>query len=112
MITLDTYAASHRAIWELKNEGKMPKRVRVRSSKYLNNGIEQVHRRVKQRVRPMLGFKRFHTAAVTISGIELAAKIRKLEFKVGKLPGHQKTIQKSDSRDRCMITINHFSRRD
>lgn len=83
VITLDAYAASHRAIRELKAEGKMPQRVRVRSSKYLNNGIEQDHRRVKQRIRPMLGFKRFDTAAVTISGIELAAKIRKRQFKVG-----------------------------
>ena len=92
VITLDAYAASHRAVRELKAEGKMPKRVRVRSSKYLNNGIEQDHRRVKQRIRPMLGFKRFHTAAVTISGIELAAKIRKHQFKVGKLPSRPTTI--------------------
>jgi transposase-like protein len=92
VITLDAYAASHRAVREMKAEGKMPKRVRVRSSKYLNNGIEQDHRRVKQRIRPMLGFKRFHTAAVTISGIELAAKIRKHQFKVGKLPGRPTTI--------------------
>jgi len=34
----------------------------------------------------MLGFKRFDTAAVTISGIELAEKIKKVQFKVGKLP--------------------------
>ena len=92
VITLDAYAASHRAIADLKAEGKMPKRVRVRSSKFLNNGIEQDHRRVKQRVRPMLGFRRFQTAAVTISGIELAAKIRKQQFKVGKLPGRPTTI--------------------
>src|SRR3954453_2414833 len=92
VITLDAYAASHRAVRELKAEGKMPKRVRVRSSKYLNNGIEQDHRRVKQRIRPMLGFKRFHTAAVTISGIELAAKIRKHQFKVGKLPSRPTTV--------------------
>ena len=85
VITLDAYAASHRAVRELKADGKMPKRVRVRSSKFLNNGVEQDHRRVKQRIRPMLGFKRFDTAAVTISGIELAAKIRKHQFKVGKL---------------------------
>jgi hypothetical protein len=32
------------------------------------------------------------TAAVTISGIELAAKIRKHQFKVGKLPGRPVTI--------------------
>jgi transposase-like protein len=55
-------------------------------------GWEQDHRRVKQRIGPMLGFKRFSTAAVTISGIELAAKIRKHQFKVGKLPGQPKTI--------------------
>jgi transposase-like protein len=92
VITLDAYAASHRAVRELKADGKMPKRVRVRSSKFLNNGLEQDHRRVKQRIRPMLGFKRFDTAAVTISGIELAAKIRKHQFKVGNLPGRPKTI--------------------
>jgi transposase-like protein len=85
VITVDAYAASHRAVRE-------PKRVRVRSSKYLNNGIEQDHRRVKHRIGPMLGFKRFDTAAITISGIELAAKIRKHQFKVGKLSGRPKTV--------------------
>jgi hypothetical protein len=33
----------------------------------------------------MLGFKRFDNAAVTISGIELAAKIKKGQYKTGKL---------------------------
>src|SRR3954466_8424491 len=47
VITLDAYAASHRAVRELKAAGAIPKRVRVRSCKYLNNGIEQDHRRVK-----------------------------------------------------------------
>jgi hypothetical protein len=39
----------------------------------------------------MLGFKRSDTAAITIRGIELAAKIRKQQFKIGKLPGRPKT---------------------
>jgi transposase-like protein len=39
--------------------------------------IVQDHRRIKQRIRPMLGFKRFDSAAVTISGIELVQKIQK-----------------------------------
>jgi DDE domain len=47
----------------LKKTGELAKRVRVRSSKYLNNTIEQDHRRVKQRLRPMLGLKSFRTAA-------------------------------------------------
>src|ERR1700736_3060537 len=69
VITLDGYAASHRAGDRLKAAGRLPRRVRVRSSKYLNNVIEQDHRRIKQRIRPMLGFKRFETADVTIRGI-------------------------------------------
>jgi hypothetical protein len=31
-------------------------------------------------MRPMLGFKRFETAAVTIRGIELTKKIKKNQF--------------------------------
>jgi hypothetical protein len=65
VITLDGYAASHRAVAKLKEIGTLPRRVRVRSSKYLNNVVEQDHRRIKQRIRPMLGFKRFETATVT-----------------------------------------------
>jgi transposase-like protein len=91
-ITLDAYAASHRAVREMTEAGELSKRVRVRSSQYLNNLIEQDHRRVKQRIRPMLGFKRFDNAAVSISGIELAEKIKKGQFKTGKLRIRQATM--------------------
>jgi transposase-like protein len=64
----------------------------VRSSKYRNNGIEQDHRRGKQRIRPILGFKEFETAAVTISGIWTRSKNQKQQFKVGKLSGRSTTI--------------------
>ncbi|SDA99959.1 DDE-type integrase/transposase/recombinase, partial [Mesorhizobium qingshengii] len=46
---------------------------------YLNNRIEQDHRRIKRRVRPMLGFKSTHAAAVTLSGIEMVHMMRKLQ---------------------------------
>src|SRR5712692_11051746 len=85
--TLDAYAASHRAVADLKENGELPKRVRIRSSKYLNNAIEPDHRRVKQRLRPMLGLKTLRTAAVVISGIELAEKIKQRQYKTGKLGG-------------------------
>jgi transposase-like protein len=84
-ITLDAYAASQRAVAELKDNGEVPQRVPVRTSEYLNNLIEQDHRRVKQRLRPMLGLKSFRTAAVVISGIELAEKIKKKQFQISKL---------------------------
>ena len=80
MITLDKHAASHQAVAKLKAAGTLSHRVRIRSSKYLNNVVEQDHRRIKQRLRPMLGLKRFETAAVTIRGIELAEKIKKQQF--------------------------------
>ena len=91
-ITLDAYAASHRAVADLKDAGELPKRVQVRTSKYLNNIVEQDHRRVKQRLRPMLGLKSFRTAARVISGIELAEKIKKGQFQIGKLSGRRATM--------------------
>ena len=87
MITLDGYVASHRAVAKLKTSGILPRRLRVRSCKYLNNVIEQDHRRIKQRIRPMLGCKRFETAAVTIQGIELAERIKKQQFNLKPLTG-------------------------
>jgi DDE domain len=47
--------------------------------------IEQHHRGVKSRIKPMLGFKIFDRAAVTIAGVELLHRIRKGQFKLSKL---------------------------
>jgi transposase-like protein len=79
-ITLDGSAASHRAVRELKDDGTLPTDTKLRSSKYLNNLIEQDHRNVKQRIAVMLGFKQFRHAAITIAGIELIQSIRKGQF--------------------------------
>ena len=84
-ITLDGYAASHVVVGELQEEGILPARLLVRTNRYLNNVIEQDHRRVKQRVRPMLGFKRFDHAATTITGIELVHQIQKRQFDISAL---------------------------
>jgi transposase-like protein len=84
-ITLDGYAASHRAVREMKVDGQLPVDTKLRSSKYLNNLIEQDHRGVKLRIGPMLGFKWFRTAAVTIAGIELLRRIHKGQFNLGRL---------------------------
>jgi len=78
-ITLDGYAASHRAVRELKAAGSLPANTKLRSSKYLNNLIEQDHRSVKQRIAVMLGFKGFSNAAITITGIELLHRIRTVQ---------------------------------
>jgi len=54
----------------------------------LNNMIEQDHRAIKRRCAWMTGFKSDRTAAITLSGIELAHRIRKRQFSFG--PGGQR----------------------
>src|SRR5262249_40254811 len=75
-ITLDGDAASHAEIAELKEEQVLPAALVVRTSRYLNTFIEQDHRSIKQRMKPMLGFKRFDSAVVTLAGIELIHQIK------------------------------------
>ena len=82
---MEGYAASHRAVREMKADGHLAPNTKLRSSKSLNNLIEQDHRGVKLRVGPMLGFKRFKTAAITITGIELSCRIQKGQFNLGRL---------------------------
>jgi hypothetical protein len=64
----------------LRREHPVWHQVRVRSSKYLNDIIEQDHRAIKRRCASMKGFKSFANAAVTIAGIELAHRIHKHQF--------------------------------
>jgi transposase-like protein len=84
-IILDGYAASHRAVRELKADDSLPSDTKLRSSKYLNHLIEQDHRGVKQRIAVMLAFKAFRHAAIAIGGIELMHRIRKGQFGLGHL---------------------------
>jgi len=91
-ITLDGYPATHSAVAELKKSGMLRPQMKVWTSKYLNNLVEQDHRRVKQRIYPMLGFKKFDNAAIAISGIELVQKMRKRQFDISALTVGEGTI--------------------
>lgn len=64
----------------MRPDGLLPKGTKLCSSKYLNNLIEQDHRGVKSRARPMLGFKNFDSAVITIAGVELLRRIHKNHF--------------------------------
>lgn len=55
--------------------------IRIRQSAYLNNRIEQDHRAIKRRVRPMLGFKSVVSARVILGGIEMIHMMRKQQAK-------------------------------
>ena len=49
----------------------------VNVSRSDNTIIEQDHRRVKRLCRPMLGFKNFRSAQITLAGIELINMLKK-----------------------------------
>ena len=83
-VTLDGHVPSHRALWLLRREHPCWRNVKVRTNKYLNNIIEQDHRAIKRRCASMAGFKSFANAAITISGIELAHRIHKGQFALGR----------------------------
>jgi transposase-like protein len=53
------------------------KPIHIRQSAYLNNRIEQDHRAIKRRIRPMLGFKSTKSARVILGGIEMVHMMRK-----------------------------------
>ena len=76
-ITVDKNPAYPRAAAEMKEEGELWRRSRLRQCKYLNNIVEQDHRRIKRLVRPGLGFGSFRTARRTLAGFEAMAMIRK-----------------------------------
>ena len=74
-ITIDKSGANTAAIESYNKDHEAG--IEIRQVKYLNNIVEQDHRAVKGLVRPMLGFKSFRSAHVTLTGIELMHMIRK-----------------------------------
>ena len=76
-ITVDKNAAYPKAATEMKKDGELWRRSRLRQVKYLNNIVEQDHRRVKRLTGPGLGFGGFWTARRTLAGYEAMAMIRK-----------------------------------
>ncbi|MDE1485695.1 IS6 family transposase [Xenorhabdus bovienii] len=79
-VTMDKSGANKAAVDEL-NQGK-PKDndIIIRQNKYLNNLIEQEHRNIKRRTRPMLGFKNFRGTQTLLAGIELVSMLRKGQY--------------------------------
>jgi putative transposase len=79
LINIDNSSANTAAIKQDNN-----KRIKIRQCKYLNNIIEQNHRKVKRITGPMMGFKSFDAAQKTLAGIELMAMIKKGQMKTPK----------------------------
>ena len=81
-INIDKSGANTVAIEEYNANNEIS--IELRRVKYLNNVVEQDHRAIKRMTRPMMGFKSFLSAAITLAGIEIMHMIRK---------GQMQTIQ-------------------
>ena len=79
LINIDKSGANKAGVNQFNSDSD--RRVKIRQCKYLNNIVEQDHRRVKRITRSMLGFKSFHSAQSTLAGIELVAMLKKGQMK-------------------------------
>jgi len=80
-VTIDKSGSNLAALQALNAEREAP--IKIRQKKYLNNIVEQDHRAIKRRTRPMLGFKNFRCARIILGGIEFMHMIVKGQMKDG-----------------------------
>lgn len=78
-VTMDKSGANLAALQAINAERQTP--IKVRQVNYLNNIVEQDHRAIKRRIRPMMGFKDFRCARLILLGIETMHMIRKGQMK-------------------------------
>src|SRR5258708_10686574 len=78
-VTIDKSGANLAALHSVNAERHTP--IKIRQSKYLNNLVEQDHRAIKRRTRPMLGFQHFRCARILLGGIECMHMIAKGQMK-------------------------------
>lgn len=74
LLALVIYWASGKVLWWHQ--------ILMRQTKYLNNSVEQDHRFIKKLIKPMMGFKAFHSVSATLTGIELHHMLRKEQHKL------------------------------
>ncbi|MFM0229624.1 hypothetical protein [Paraburkholderia sediminicola] len=112
-ITLGGYAASHRAVREMKADQFLPAdttlRVKVFEQFY---GAGSSQRQVQDNA--MVSFKRFRNAAITISSVELMHRIRKGQFNLVqlrlKMPLHPQFGGRSFQHDDAVMNMPFFAR--
>ena len=84
------------ALREMKQKGELWRFARHRRGRWLNNRVEQDHRRIKRLTRPMLGFQGFWTAKRTLAGIEAMAMLAKGQVRAvpkGDMPAQRAFVQ-------------------
>ena len=87
-VTIDKSGANLAGLNAINAERETP--IKIRQSKYLNNVVEQDHRAIKRRTRPMLGFKTFRCARILLGSIEVMLTIAKGQMKCAR--GHHRSV--------------------
>jgi putative transposase len=59
--------------------------IEIRQCKYLNNIVEQSHRKIKRKTKSLGSFKNFVAAQITLAGIEMMNMLRKRQAYTGSL---------------------------
>src|ERR671910_913320 len=77
VLNVDKNPAYPAAGCALKAEGTLPRRLRLRQCRYLNNVVEQDHRTVKKRMWLAKGYGSFHSAWRALQGNEKMHMIKK-----------------------------------
>ena len=77
----------------MKRDGELWRFTRHRRGRWLNNRVEQDHRRIKRRTRPMPGFESFRTARRTLAGVEAMAMLAKGQVRA--VPGNDMPAQRA-----------------
>ncbi|CAH2560114.1 IS6 family transposase [Cardinium endosymbiont of Oedothorax gibbosus] len=76
-VVIDKSGSNKAALDAINTDLDQDHTIQIFQNKYLNNRVEQDHRFIKKRIKPMLGFKNFYSASITISGIENIRMIQK-----------------------------------
>ncbi|CAH2560203.1 IS6 family transposase [Cardinium endosymbiont of Oedothorax gibbosus] len=76
-VVIDKSGSNKAALDAINTDLDQDHTIQILQNKYLNNRVEQDHRFIKKRIKPMLGFKNFYSASITISGIENIRMIQK-----------------------------------
>ncbi|CCM09803.1 Transposase for insertion sequence element IS257 in transposon Tn4003 [Cardinium endosymbiont cEper1 of Encarsia pergandiella] len=97
-VVVDKSGSNKAALDTLNTEIDQDHKIQIFQNKYLNNRIEQDHRFITKRIKPMLGFKSFHSANITITGIENIRIIQK-----GQLIGSKKQVSTFENFAKLMV---------
>jgi putative transposase len=81
LVNIDKSGANSSALRTVNKRSLSTNKIKIRMVKYLNNIVEQDHRRIKRRISITTGFKEFESAQRTLSGIEVVNIIKKGQIK-------------------------------